>query len=111
MNVFLEQPSYTYVEEITHPVEKIEYESGKETRLLRGISQRTFNLNYDKVTTTTKNTLLTFFENQSGGFLSFLWTNPNDNITYEVYFLEDTFQATEVDYGYWDIKFSFIERL
>jgi phage-related protein len=108
---FSYDPSYTYSEDISYPVETINYESGKETRLLRGVIQRSFNLHYEAVTTATKDNILTFFTSQEGGRGSFYWINPNDSITYEVYFLEDTLNYSEVDYGYWDIDFKFVQKL
>ena len=111
METLSTNPSYTYIETIGQTVEVIDYESGLETRLLRGLPQRVFTLRYDHVTKTIKDELLAFFELHQGRLVSFYFTNPNDNVVYEVYFQEDTISMTSDIYDYWNIDFKLVERL
>ena len=111
METLTVNPSYTYTESIGQTVEVIDYESGLETRLLKGLPQRVFTLRYDHVTKTIKDELLTFFELHQGRFVSFYFVNPNDSITYEVYFSEDTISMTSDGYDYWNMDFKLIERM
>lgn len=110
-DTFSWDPDYTYNESIGQTVEIIDYESGLETRLLKGLPQRAFTIRFDHTTKTIKDELLAFFELHQGKLLSFYFVNPNDSITYEVYFSDDTISMTSDGYDYWNMEFKLIERM
>ena len=100
-------PDYVYDEEIQFKTLVTEFENGSEQRRAKWASPlRRFTLSYRNRLTSEMETVKTLFTESLGKALSFTWTNPNDNVEYDVRFLEDSFKFSNKAYGVYDFEIS-----
>jgi len=102
-------PSYIYNEEINNRTQIISMEDGGENRNSYGAPRRTFILNYDRITKTIKDSIVTFFTARIGRYETFNWLNPNDSITYIVRFIDETLETEEIVDDVWNVKLKLFE--
>jgi len=104
MSVFHWEPDYVYTEVTGYRNNIIEYESGKERRMLKhAYVRRLWTLIFPKVTKTHVTDMESFFKLNHGAHLTFDWTNPIDNVTYTARFDEDSLSFTRITDDVYDI--------
>lgn len=108
-NLFSDNPSYTYEEDIGYRTNILAMEDGGEQRNSYGTARRIFILYFDKVTETIKDSIVAFYDARYGRYESFDWVNPNDNVTYTVRFVPESLEKIEVDYEMWNLTVQFIQ--
>ena len=106
-----QKPSFTFTETTTYKTLKSPFEDGYQlTRPLWTKPKKEWHIVYKYLSDSDYQTLRDFFENSAlGGAVSFNWTNPVDNMSYEVRFKEDSLKAEYVTVGYWDVEFDLEE--
>ena len=106
---FAYTPDYVYNEEITFLTQVIQMEDGGEVRNSYGSPRRMFALEYEDATESTKDSILAFFQARYGRYDTFTWTNPNDDVSYTVRFVDESLEINETQEEFYVIKMKFIE--
>src|SRR3990167_2437360 len=105
---FTVNPDFVYEQEKKYNTLITDFESGKEQRRKKWANpKRRFLLRYRNIGQTEYNSIISFFDSQSGAFDTFSWTNPMDSVAYTVRFLEDTLKVEELAYQRYAIEFQF----
>jgi len=100
-------PSYPIAEGYDDSVISSPFEGGYvQTRALCTRLKKFWNISYLYLSSTNKDTLVTFFTSTvKGSADSFVWTNPIDSANYTVRFKQGTFSCTQNVFTRWDIRF------
>jgi len=84
-------------------------EDGGEQRNSYGTARRVFTLNYDRVTTAVKDSIVDFYDARYGRYETFDWVNPNDDVTYTVRFVPESLETEETDYQMFTVKLQLLQ--
>ncbi len=110
MSVFHWEPDYVYTEVTGYKNNIIEYESGKERRMLKhAYARRTWTLSFPNVPKVHVTDIESFFKLHHGAHNTFNWTNPIDNITYVARFADDSLNFTRVSDDVYNITCKLFE--
>jgi phage-related protein len=99
-------PSYPVPEGYDDSVITSPFEGGYvQTRALCSRIKKFWQINYNYLSATNKDSLVTFFGTTNGAADSFTWTNPLDSVSYTVRFKPKSFSCNHTLFSRWEVKF------
>jgi len=104
-------PDYVYAETVGRVINVLEFESGKEKRIMRGSARRRFSLKYDMIDETKMDSILDFFNITSGALQTFYWTNPLDDAKYTCRLSGDEIDISNPAHDQYNVSVSFVEDI
>lgn len=109
---YIWSPSYVYKTEYKYKNIKTEFENGM-TQVRNKIPtvKHIFNLKHNNITPTVKDEIKNFYLDKLGGFNSFSFINPEDDITYTVRFVDDSLITEQDDKDNFNLEVSLEEVL
>lgn len=107
---FTYTPDRVVEEEVVFNTLVSRFENGVEQRRSKWANPlRKWKLYFKIRTQTEMEAVRDFFINKKGAYSSFTWTNPNDNVTYTVRFVEDSFKFERQHYQIYNFEVAFQE--
>uniref|UniRef100_A0A6M3JEC7 DUF2460 domain-containing protein n=1 Tax=viral metagenome TaxID=1070528 RepID=A0A6M3JEC7_9ZZZZ len=103
-------PQYPFVE-VTQYGNLVNDIWGKEKRRNLWGPKKGFHLKYDHISLSDARSIVEFFNARRGNYESFTWTNPLDDVSYTIRFVEPTLIRKEVGDNAFNIEFDLVEEL
>lgn len=111
MATFNYSPDFVDEEEIEHSTLISEFENLSEQRRNVAGPRRAWRLRFLNRNQAEFEALRDFYLARSGAFEAFNWTNPNDSVTYQVRFKEQSIKPSRKKGALYDLELDFIEVL
>ncbi len=110
MSDFIYIPDFVFDETIEYKTLISEFENGAEQRRRKWANPKgKWILKFNNRLKTELTAIKDFFKNKSGSFMSFTWTNPNDDTEYTVRFITDSFKFSRIAHDIYNFSFEFVE--
>ena len=103
-------PQYVFSYGPSYKTAVSDFDSGKEQRRQKWVSPRhRFHLVYNAITKAQADLMMAEFDSMKGAYTTISWTNPADNSSYTVRFVQDSLMQEFLTSTVCRLEFDFIE--